>query len=183
MLQTKKSKLRLSVEATPLAQKAHRQLHEDPRTRTVHYSEQVGGAECQKRVLAGEKKVDDLIAAGYGQTSASDRSAGTVLRMVLMRVSQATRNWVMLVRAGEDDARGGHGDSGGPVFAYRGMHSLVAVIVGGTDNKTMAVALSAHYGEAQILEIMLLCGFYRTVSYLANGLRLPLEEKAARFPQ
>lgn len=44
-------------------------------------------------------------------------------------------------------------------------------------------ALSAHYDEAQILEIMLLCGFYRTVSYLANGLQLPLEEKAARFPQ
>ncbi|MBR1087436.1 carboxymuconolactone decarboxylase family protein [Bradyrhizobium manausense] len=43
-------------------------------------------------------------------------------------------------------------------------------------------ALSAHYDEAQILEIMLLCGFYRTVSYLANGLKLPLEEKAARFP-
>jgi len=43
-------------------------------------------------------------------------------------------------------------------------------------------ALSAHYDEAQILEIMLLCGFYRTVSYLANGLRLPLEENAARFP-
>lgn len=43
--------------------------------------------------------------------------------------------------------------------------------------------LSAHYDEAQILEIMLLCGFYRTVSYLANGLKLPLEEKAARFPQ
>lgn len=44
-------------------------------------------------------------------------------------------------------------------------------------------ALSVHYDEAQILEIMLLCGFYRTVSYLANGLKLPLEEKAARFPQ
>jgi len=43
-------------------------------------------------------------------------------------------------------------------------------------------ALSAHYDEAQILEIMLLCGFYRTVSYLANGLRLPLEENAVRFP-
>lgn len=42
--------------------------------------------------------------------------------------------------------------------------------------------LSAHYDEAQILEIILLCGFYRTVSYLANGLRLPLEEKATRFP-
>ncbi len=30
---------------------------------------------------------------------------------------------------------------------------------------------------------MLLCGFYRTVSYLANGLALPLEEKGARFPE
>jgi alkylhydroperoxidase family enzyme len=44
-------------------------------------------------------------------------------------------------------------------------------------------ALSAYYDAAQILEIMLLCGFYRTVSYLANGLALPLEEKAARFPE
>lgn len=43
-------------------------------------------------------------------------------------------------------------------------------------------ALSAHYNEAQILEVMLLCGFYRTVSYLANGLALPLEANAARFP-
>jgi len=43
-------------------------------------------------------------------------------------------------------------------------------------------ALSAHYDDAKIFEIMLLCGFYRTVSYLANGLDLPLEEKAARFP-
>ena len=44
-------------------------------------------------------------------------------------------------------------------------------------------ALSAHYDDAQIFEIILLCGFYRTVSYLANGLDLPLEEKAARFPK
>jgi alkylhydroperoxidase family enzyme len=43
-------------------------------------------------------------------------------------------------------------------------------------------ALSSHYDEAKTFEIILLCGFYRTVSYLANGLRLPLEEKAARFP-
>jgi alkylhydroperoxidase family enzyme len=43
-------------------------------------------------------------------------------------------------------------------------------------------ALSAHYEDAKIFEIILLCGFYRTVSYLANGLDLPLEEKAARFP-
>jgi alkylhydroperoxidase family enzyme len=44
-------------------------------------------------------------------------------------------------------------------------------------------ALSAHYDDAQIFEIILLCGFYRTVSYLANGLTLPLEEKGARFPR
>lgn len=43
-------------------------------------------------------------------------------------------------------------------------------------------ALSSHYEDAKIFEIILLCGFYRTVSYLANGLRLPLEENAARFP-
>ena len=44
-------------------------------------------------------------------------------------------------------------------------------------------ALSAHYDDAKIFEIILLCGFYRTVSYLANGLDLPLEERAARFPK
>ena len=43
-------------------------------------------------------------------------------------------------------------------------------------------ALSAHYDAAKIFEIILLCGFYRTVSYVANGLDLPLEAKAARFP-
>jgi alkylhydroperoxidase family enzyme len=44
-------------------------------------------------------------------------------------------------------------------------------------------ALSAHYDDAKIFEIILLCGFYRTVSYLANGLDLPLEATAARFPR
>jgi alkylhydroperoxidase family enzyme len=44
-------------------------------------------------------------------------------------------------------------------------------------------ALSAQYGDAKILEVLLLCGFYRTVSYLANGLNLPLEANAARFPK
>jgi alkylhydroperoxidase family enzyme len=43
-------------------------------------------------------------------------------------------------------------------------------------------ALSSHYDDAKIFEIILLCGFYRTVSYFANGLALPLEPDAARFP-
>jgi alkylhydroperoxidase family enzyme len=41
--------------------------------------------------------------------------------------------------------------------------------------------LRTHYDDAQILEILMLCGFYRTVSYIANGLDLPLEPGAARF--
>ncbi len=43
-------------------------------------------------------------------------------------------------------------------------------------------ALRKHYDDVKIFEIILLCGFYRTVSYLANGLSLPPETSAARFP-
>lgn len=43
-------------------------------------------------------------------------------------------------------------------------------------------ALRAHYDEDQVFEVLLLCGFYRTVAYIANGLDLPLEPDAARFP-
>jgi alkylhydroperoxidase family enzyme len=57
-----------------------------------------------------------------------------------------------------------------------------ALHVRATLNDDEFTALSAHYDDAKIFEIILLCGFYRTVSYLANGLALPLEQKAARFP-
>ena len=33
-----------------------------------------------------------------------------------------------------------------------------------------------------MLELLMLAGFYRTVSYLTNGLRLPLESAGVRFP-
>lgn len=42
--------------------------------------------------------------------------------------------------------------------------------------------LCAAFSEEAILELLLLAGFYRTVSYLANALRLPPEPFAARFP-
>nr|QQZ49657.1 carboxymuconolactone decarboxylase family protein [Phenylobacterium glaciei] len=41
--------------------------------------------------------------------------------------------------------------------------------------------LRAHFNPDQILEVLLLAGFYRSVAYLANGLNLPLETTAARF--
>ena len=44
-------------------------------------------------------------------------------------------------------------------------------------------ALRAHYDQAQILEVILLAGFYHTVAYIVGGLDLPLEPNAARFPQ
>lgn len=42
--------------------------------------------------------------------------------------------------------------------------------------------LRAHYSEEQLLEAMALAGYYHTISFLTNGLRLPLEPDAARFP-
>jgi len=42
-------------------------------------------------------------------------------------------------------------------------------------------ALRRHFDDAQVLEVIQLCGFYRMVSYFANALDLPLEPNAARF--
>jgi alkylhydroperoxidase family enzyme len=43
--------------------------------------------------------------------------------------------------------------------------------------------LKQYFSEEAILEILLLAGFYRSVSCIANALRLPREAYAARFPQ
>lgn len=51
-----------------------------------------------------------------------------------------------------------------------------------TLTETEFAALRAHYDEDQVFEVLLLCGFYRMVAYVANGLDLPLEPNAARFP-
>jgi alkylhydroperoxidase family enzyme len=43
-------------------------------------------------------------------------------------------------------------------------------------------ALRGQFSEEALIEMLMLAGFYRTVSYLTNALRLPLETYAARFP-
>jgi len=43
-------------------------------------------------------------------------------------------------------------------------------------------ALRARFSEEAMLELLLLAGFYRTVSYLTNALKVPLEVNGARFP-
>lgn len=42
--------------------------------------------------------------------------------------------------------------------------------------------LRRQFSEPALLELLLLAGFYRTVSYLTNALQLPLEPGAAGFP-
>ncbi|HEX4587230.1 MAG TPA: carboxymuconolactone decarboxylase family protein [Mycobacterium sp.] len=49
------------------------------------------------------------------------------------------------------------------------------------DDEIWAQLAACHSDEA-ILELLMLAGTYRTVSYLVNGLRLPLEPGARRFP-
>ncbi len=44
-------------------------------------------------------------------------------------------------------------------------------------------ALKRHYDSDKILEIIQLCGAYRTISYFCNALQLPLESIGARFPE
>ncbi|WP_369144298.1 carboxymuconolactone decarboxylase family protein [Streptomyces sp. R44] len=43
-------------------------------------------------------------------------------------------------------------------------------------------ALRGHYEDEQLLELLVLAGWYRTISYLANGLLLEEETWAAPFP-
>jgi alkylhydroperoxidase family enzyme len=42
--------------------------------------------------------------------------------------------------------------------------------------------LTSHFSGEAILEFLMLCGFYRSVAYLTNALRLPMEPFARRFP-
>ena len=78
-----------------------------------------------------------------------------------------------------------HGAPDAPCWS-EAEQAMIAVVDALHHRATLSEAefaqLRAHYDEAQVLEIIQLCGFYRTVSYLCNGLALPLEATGARFP-
>ncbi|HEY5430136.1 MAG TPA: carboxymuconolactone decarboxylase family protein [Solirubrobacteraceae bacterium] len=42
--------------------------------------------------------------------------------------------------------------------------------------------LSATYGDEQLLELLVIAGWYRAIAYVINAARIPLEPWAARFP-
>jgi 4-carboxymuconolactone decarboxylase len=44
-------------------------------------------------------------------------------------------------------------------------------------------ALAEHFDDAQLLELLILAGQYRLISYLVNGVRVQPEPWAARFPR
>lgn len=44
-------------------------------------------------------------------------------------------------------------------------------------------ALRALFEEPQIVEVLVLAGWYRTIAYVANALRLPAEEWARPYPE
>jgi 4-carboxymuconolactone decarboxylase len=43
--------------------------------------------------------------------------------------------------------------------------------------------LASLYHEDQLIELIVLVGFYHTISFVTNGLNLPLETDAERFPR
>ena len=42
-------------------------------------------------------------------------------------------------------------------------------------------ALRSEFEEDQLMELLLLCGWYHAISFVARGARVPLEEGAPRF--
>jgi alkylhydroperoxidase family enzyme len=43
--------------------------------------------------------------------------------------------------------------------------------------------LTPHYTDRQLLELIVTAGWYRTIAYVINAARIPLEPWAARFPE
>ncbi len=43
-------------------------------------------------------------------------------------------------------------------------------------------ALASHFDEAQVVELLVLCGFYHAISFVVNALGIEHEPAAARFP-
>lgn len=78
-----------------------------------------------------------------------------------------------------------HGNPGDPAWTVRDRHLIRLVdelhdTAGISDG--LWAALKENWEIPQILEFIVLAGFYHTVSFVVNGARIELEEGAARFP-
>jgi alkylhydroperoxidase family enzyme len=52
----------------------------------------------------------------------------------------------------------------------------------GTVGDAMWAALAEEFSESELLELLVLSGWYHAIAFVANGARVPLEAWAARFP-
>jgi alkylhydroperoxidase family enzyme len=90
-------------------------------------------------------------------------------------------------RAGFDAARvaatvDGAADDAGWAEDEKALLALVDDLVDRhTLSDTTWSQLTIHLNEAQILEAITVTGYYHTISFLCNGLALPLEDYGARF--
>jgi 4-carboxymuconolactone decarboxylase len=48
---------------------------------------------------------------------------------------------------------------------------------------TLWARLAAHWTPEQLMELIIIVGWYHLISFMANAARIPLEDWAARFPQ
>jgi hypothetical protein len=50
-----------------------------------------------------------------------------------------------------------------------------------TIDDTLWREVATHFNEEQILDVLMLCGWYHAISFAANGARVDLETGAPRF--
>ena len=78
-----------------------------------------------------------------------------------------------------------HGDASDPVWSAdeRLLSRLVDELHdSATISDELWTSLASAFSVEQLLELIALVGFYHTVSFFANGLRLPLESRGVPFP-
>ncbi|WP_410598718.1 carboxymuconolactone decarboxylase family protein [Amycolatopsis sp. lyj-90] len=77
------------------------------------------------------------------------------------------------------------GDPAHPAWSVR-HRALIAAVDELHDTATVSgdawAALAGHYPETQLLELLVLAGWYRTIAYVANGIGLEEEPWAAPYP-
>lgn len=77
-----------------------------------------------------------------------------------------------------------HGAPDDPLFPPR--EQLILRLVDSlhetnTVHETLWCALKTEFSDEQLIELVVLTGFYHTISFVTNALAVPLEQNAARF--
>jgi len=78
-----------------------------------------------------------------------------------------------------------HGDAGDPCWAEARDALLMRAVDALHDHSDIDDGLwgrlSEHFSTAELLDLLMLCGWYHAISFVANGARVPLEDTAPRF--